>query len=122
MQTLAPAFASNSVTAPPIPREPPVMTARRPFRLNGSEIGAMRLVSDFVVDHFADRVLNVQLDFLRAIGAIGGNDDAVVDHRGERSPALRAERERGDALFLCGIRGLNEVRGVSARGVQNQQI
>src|ERR1035437_2441119 len=126
MHTSAPAVASRRVTAPPMPREPPVMTARRPFRLKGesgvASLWAISAPGDLVVYHLADGMLDVQLDLLGAIGAVGGHDDAMVHHGRQRAAALGAERERGDSLLARGAGGLAQVAGVAAGGVHDEQV
>src|ERR1035437_6347653 len=113
MHTSAPDAARRRVTAPPMPRDPPVITARRPLRLNGEleEVRALlRLAAtsaprDFVIDHLANRMLDVQLDLLCAIGAIGRHDDAVIHEGRERTATFRAERQCRDSLLLRGVGG-----------------
>src|ERR1019366_10828656 len=105
MPTSAPASARRWVTAPPMPRDPPVIPAGRPLRLNGDLAAATSAPRDFVIDHFANRMLNVQLDLLGAIGAIGRHDDAVIHERRERAAAFRTERQSSDSLLLRGVGG-----------------
>src|ERR1035437_8075487 len=126
MHTSAPAVASSRVTAPPMPREPPVMTARRPFRLKGESggvsLGATSAPGDFVVYHLADGMLDVQLDLLCAVSAVGRHNDAMIHELGELAAALRAERECGDSLLLRGFGCLDQVARVAAGGVHDEQV
>src|SRR5690606_23403521 len=95
MPTSAPARASSSAVARPTPREPPVTTARLPFRSIGSiaatpacgSVLAPRLRGEPALDDLADRVADGEVELLRVSGAVRRHDQRAVHQLAQRAAA-----------------------------------
>ena len=62
---------------------------------------------DFVIDHLANRMLDIQVQFLRSIGAVYGNHDAQIDHRLDLATVASGKADRRDAELFGGVSGFS---------------
>src|SRR6185437_8528409 len=102
MTTLTPCSASTVAVAAPIPREPPVISARLPRN-------PFIICSQAALHVVADEMFNAQVQLLRAIGTRCRNDDRVIGQGAQLAAVTRAERKHRDALRPGGFRGPQHV-------------
>src|SRR5687768_17003905 len=131
-----------------MPREPPVTSARFPLREimtvrkgrrpagaacgGGGRAPARRSPppgrcratadSELRFDELAYEMLDAQVQLLRAVGARGRDDDAVVGEGAERAAVARAEGEDGDPAGPRRLRRAQHVRRLPARRVDDEQV
>src|SRR6185437_5324399 len=115
MTTLTPCSASNVAVAAPMPREPPVISARLPRN-------PFIVCSQAALHVLADEMFNAQVQFLRAIGARRWNDNRVIGQRAQAATVTRAERQHRDALRPGRFCGPQHVRRIAARRVDDQEV
>src|SRR5688572_7873749 len=120
MPTSAPQSASSRAVAAPMPRDPPVTRARLPRRLiTPTSPGSRR---ELRFDRLADRVLDAEVNLLRTICAVGGNDDGMVRNGPQRPAIAGRECDHRRAFLLRRFGRLDHVRRVAARGMNDQQV
>src|SRR5438094_5389662 len=135
--TFAPARASSTAVARPMPRPPPVTNARLPERSitahphcgfdtrpsnPQSEIRNPQSFAQLLLDDPADHVLDRKLQLLDMRGLIGRDDERVVDQAPHGAAALAEQRDHADALGARRLGRAQQVGALAAGRMQDEQV
>src|SRR5438876_2512567 len=114
--TLAPARASSSAVARPMPRPPPVTKARLPER------SITALEPQLPLHQLADQMFDGEVYLLNVGRLIRWDHERVVHEGTHRAATLPQQRHHRGAPCLRPLRRPDDVGALAARRVQHQEV